>query len=338
MKKDTLVKDYVSLSKALGSKTEDVQWWWGNVSIKTSDRNMYIKASWTLLKDITSKNIGAQIDYKKIKHWMLPLLSTKSIKTSDKEIDKIIQENTSSPWKRASIETSMHIILPQKIVFHNHSIYVNIFACAKNGDKHLQTLFGKKVAHIDYSSPWAWLSMKIFKKHWLKAPNILMLKNHGIILHADSIKEIKVNYVSIIKSIKDFLKKKWIKLFKNEAITVNKWIYAANLYPSNTLKKIILKKKLSKHLYPDSIVFGEDIIFDGKKNQMQMNKVVVQTGNAQKDISILENLLAINYILYVHQMLWLATEFLSSKDIRYILDMEQEKYRKALYDKNKTCK
>jgi len=47
----------------------------------------------------------------------------------------------------------MHIILPQKIVFHNHSIYVNIFACAKNGDKHLQTLFGKKVAHIDYSSP-----------------------------------------------------------------------------------------------------------------------------------------------------------------------------------------
>ncbi|MCX6824753.1 MAG: class II aldolase/adducin family protein [candidate division SR1 bacterium] len=331
MGKKELIEDYIDLAKKLGSKIEDVQGGGGNISIKVSSTDMYIKASGSLLKDIDKKNIGAHINYEKIKKKLQLHLKNKSTGAIEKKIDSHIQENTHTLDKKASIETSMHILLPGKIVFHNHSIYINIFSCSKNGEKHFEQLFGEKINFIRYASPGAGLSRRIYKKHGLASPQTLILENHGIIIHSDNKEEIITTYLSTKKKIKDFLKKKGIKLFENGLIQGGKGITWGTLSPHNMLKKFIIKNKLSKHMYPDSIVFGEDILFDGVKNYIQGDKIVINTGNTKKDISILENLVAINYILYVHDTLGFKSKFLGAKEIKYILNMDQEKYRKSLY-------
>ena len=85
------------------------------------------------------------------------------------------------------MEYLMHLKIPSKYVVHYHPIYVLPYLCSD-----YKFNFGTV---IDYVHPGKHLADEIKKIENLS--NTIFLKNHGVIIHADSIDEIRKLYYKI---------------------------------------------------------------------------------------------------------------------------------------------
>ena len=93
---------------------------------------------------------------------------------------------------RPSIETGFHSFL-KKYVIHTHSVYANILTCSKSYEKIINKIFkNDNFISIKYFPPGTILTRNILHEYnnfYLlnkKYPEIIFLKNHGIIVHAES--------------------------------------------------------------------------------------------------------------------------------------------------------
>ena len=90
---------------------------------------------------------------------------------------------------RASIETSFHALLPQKVVVHVHSVNTLAWAVQRDGEQKLATLL--------QGLPWAWIPYirpgppltKLMSQHLQGGPVVWVLANHGLIVAADTVAE-----------------------------------------------------------------------------------------------------------------------------------------------------
>ena len=99
------------LSAKLGNDLSLIQACGGNTSIKL-DGKLWVKASGKKLKNALNEDIFVSLDLIKITNQL-------SINNSKKELNF---KNICSSSLRASIETSLHAIMPYKVVLHTHSV------------------------------------------------------------------------------------------------------------------------------------------------------------------------------------------------------------------------
>jgi len=231
---DTALTELVRISKAVGSDSSLVLGSFGNTSVKTEDdKYMYIKASGTVLKDMTGK-----IGWRRLKIApVLAIMKDKSIAeiTVGERESKVAEsllfaaDDNIAPDIKPSIESCFHSIL-DRYVIHLHPVMVLAYACAENGRQELQKLFQQEktppvwVPYANIGYPLAKKIQKLvydYKNRYDKKPEIMFLQNHGLVVTAndsDTALRLVRKVVNICSSRLKLPKPLKIKTPDNEAI------------------------------------------------------------------------------------------------------------------------
>ncbi len=322
------IENYLYLCKRYGSHLKDVQWTGGNISVKLTDDEMVIKASWTLLKNVNEEKPGASLSYQTLNQKFSAYLGKAISQENESLLTAEISQLVTTTGARASMETPMHALIPYKYVVHTHNIYANVFLCATHGQRKLEHVIGEWFWWVPATIPWLALAQEISKLYANeKKPKIVFLENHGIIVSADSVEEVVELYETLEERLTHYMNHLWVELLPHEIdISEQSWnTYGIELLPQIT-DAFKTKEYLTKlFLYPDAVVFGKSLELN--KMTLSGNTAILAWFTKQQATNYLEHLVAINYILYAHQQLWRQTQTLPQSFVSYLDEMEQEKYR-----------
>jgi rhamnose utilization protein RhaD (predicted bifunctional aldolase and dehydrogenase) len=176
-----LPKEFVSLSQQIGADPLLVQGPGGNTSIKI-DGQMWIKASGTELAEAYDKNIFVAVDPAKA---LLELEGAGDGSCRSALIDP-------ECGLRPSIETTFHAMFQKKFVFHFHSVATICHAIAEEGRASLtDKLDGLTWVSAPYMKPGIPLTKAIRAAVGNYDVQVVVLENHGVIVVADTIEEIR---------------------------------------------------------------------------------------------------------------------------------------------------
>jgi rhamnose utilization protein RhaD (predicted bifunctional aldolase and dehydrogenase) len=249
--------DINSFCKKVGSSFNLAQGPGGNISYKEKGV-LWIKASGKWLENANKENIFVPVKQEGL---------IESLKRGDYVTKKEIIKKT---LPKASIEISLHAILPFKYVIHLHIISILKFLVRKNYIKEIEKITNKEfnASYIDYVKPGPDLAWKM-EKEIINAgqKKIYFLQNHGVVICSDSLLEID----KIINKLEITFKPYFHELEYN----FNKKINSPNsdysfIYPEkyNYLAYNLFNKIFdSWALYPDHLVFlgTSPNIFDSVK-------------------------------------------------------------------------
>lgn len=250
------MEEFIKASRKLGDDKTLVQGPGGNTSIKVRDL-LYVKASGTLLKNI-SKTFGISC----CKFMLVKQSLTSS--HNERKFLQVINESVvkDKSFGQPSMETGFHAAISSKYVIHLHSIYPNVISSAKFGNRLLKKiLVGTPFLSIDYTNPGFTLAKKLSRKK--KLPPLIILRNHGIIVHGDRLNECIKLVQATNESFKYYLAKQAVSTqfkisngvagrkhtFPDSAVfgSKNSEIASANRYIIDTIKQLKLKPRyLSK--------------------------------------------------------------------------------------------
>lgn len=254
------VKEFCAL---IGADPLLVQGAGGNISWKDSGI-LWVKASGAWLADAKKKEIFTPVDQVKLK-----CLFDKN----GYDID-VASAALNNNGLRPSIETLLHVLMPQKIVIHLHSVEIISYMVKSDPRRTIERFVWGDIEwiFIDYHKPGVDLARAVFKALEAKPhANVVFLENHGVVVGAESINGAW------------FILKKLINLFKSKPLSYcgmpcgykNKEIFKKNGYTPCVERKA--EMLVSNHeiairlhkiwaLYPDHIVFlgGVPAIFDEK--------------------------------------------------------------------------
>ena len=200
---DKALKQLIDISRTVGADPALVSGASGNTSVKTDDgRFIYIKASGTPLKDMTSRkgyrklHLDNAIDI--IADTSLLKLDINIVQTViARRLFKVCDDrfgSTSPP----SIELPLHTCL-DKYVIHLHPVAVNAYTCSRNGKAKLQKLFEdlpQPALWVPYADPGFNFGQKMstsvasYKRRFKKLPQIVFMQNHGLIVSANTEKKV----------------------------------------------------------------------------------------------------------------------------------------------------
>jgi rhamnose utilization protein RhaD (predicted bifunctional aldolase and dehydrogenase) len=286
------MKAIIKLSRQLGQNIAYVQGRGGNASFKTGSR-MYVKSSGVLMKDLTIDHFLA-CKYKNIAVFFDNQIDASNVDTALNAVveDSMIKISSSV---KPSLETGMHAVLPSRYVIHTHSIYANVFNCMDQPEKYLEMiLHAYSFKQIPYKNPGFFLASYLADLQKSEPlPSLIFLRNHGLVLHGNTLREI----VSLHKKVNELLRQ---FIEKRTGIT---------FIPSNN------NLKMANHLFPDSIVYSE--VEENKitpKNMREFHEIVSAT----------------QYIHEVVKVLGEKIVYISDENVRYIQELEREKYRMRL--------
>jgi len=142
---------------------------------------MWIKASGTWLANACESELFVPVE-------LDPLLS--ALKADDKRAEKsidFVHESLNKNKLRPSIETSVHAVLPQKVVLHIHCVDTIALAVQTQAEQ----LFTKLLKDfnwlwVPYCRPGLPLS-KYIAAHLEPQTDVIVLGNHGLVVAADSV-------------------------------------------------------------------------------------------------------------------------------------------------------
>ena len=191
--------DFVRISNAAGQDPSFVQGGGGNTSIKTDDgKYMYIKASGTALKDMTSKKGWRRIKLAPVIALMQDEgLAKLPVPIREPEVVNrllLACDDNVTDGSRPSVEAHLHAYLG-KCVIHLHPSSVGAYVNAKEGQEKLEKLFK------DLKKPFLWvpcadpgymvakkivgLTAKYEQKFGVK-PQVIFLEKHGLFISTSS--------------------------------------------------------------------------------------------------------------------------------------------------------
>jgi putative hydrolase of the HAD superfamily len=315
------VDELIFLSKYFGQSTLNIQGPGGNISIKL-DNIIFIKSSGAVLGNLSYSDGYCLADNNKC----LELLK------NGKELE--LKNTKIFGYKIPSMETFFHSFM-KKYTVHVHFTLANIFFCSNK--KFELNNFPYNYEIVKYIPPGLLLANEVYKKY-RKDTDIYFLENHGIIITSTSLNTIIEMYENIYKYFTKFLENLSISEFNDELNTfyINKEYYFQKNrscvirsidYPYKILEKI-------KYCFPDLAIFIEKIgIFDNieefYENMDNYNIIIIN----KKIYLIAENLTKIYYLIelidkYRILSLYSYENLNSINDVKYLQNMEQEKFRK----------
>ena len=147
--------------------------------------------------------------------------------------------------KKPTMEYSLHKLIKSKYVMHYHPVYILPFLCSDYD-------FGDRVV-INYVNPGEDLSEALEEsvKSTNSCPNVIFLRNHGVIIHADCLHSLK----SVYNSLRDeFFLKNNRAYTPDDYVNLNNpelWLFRnviENLANMNNLKLKTLSKENKDYL------------------------------------------------------------------------------------------
>jgi rhamnose utilization protein RhaD (predicted bifunctional aldolase and dehydrogenase) len=172
--------DLKRVSSKVGSDPLLVQGAGGNTSIKDGDV-MWIKASGTWLKDAGTKDIFVPLNLAELGH---------ALERDDPACESctdFVRADLNPNQLRPSIETSVHGLMPQKIVVHVHCVSTIAWAIRANAAVVLEPVLDRfNWSWIPYARPGLQLSRAI-RQNMKPGSDVLILGNHGLAVAADTV-------------------------------------------------------------------------------------------------------------------------------------------------------
>lgn len=294
----------------------------GNTSVKKKE-TMLIKASGFTFKNVTD-GIG------------LVWVNNDLIK---KEIDRNFEDNAveSTPANaicsipeglRPSMEFEFHAAL-DKYVLHTHSIYVNVVTCCTADSSILNDIFHDiPFVFVPYIMPGHPLAAYIYKKvTGGETANIYFLKNHGIIVHANTIDEVISLYDLVQQRIIDYL-----SLNSINVDSLNNNLFFNQI--SNGFDRMMIEDVRDSIIVPDQSIFFRnkisdvnplsDVYFDVDNQKISIS------GSAKFAEATISMLRMIYYVISNHKRLSLVSEFISKSELDRLHGLSSEKYRESI--------
>ena len=311
------VNQLIFLSKYFGQSVLNIQGPGGNISIKLDDI-IFIKSSGAVLGNL-SYNEGYCLAN-----------NVKCIELLDNNKELELKNSKIFGYKIPSMETFFNSFM-KKYTVHIHFTLSNILFCSNKDFSIDGSQYKYKI--IKYIPPGLLLAKEIYKKYD-KDIDIYFLENHGIIITSNELNNIIEIYENTYKYFNNMLNNK----FNNELNTfyINKEYYLRKNrtlvirtidYPYQILEKI-------KYCFPDLAIFIEKIgIFNNLEelyeNMDNFNIIIL---NIQIYICA-ENLNKLYYLVELidkYKVLSLYSyDYLNNiDDVKYLQNMEQEKFRK----------
>lgn len=296
----TSVNELIYLSKFFGQSVLDVQGQGGNISVKHNDM-MFIKCSGAVLGDISLKEGYCIVNYL---------------------TRELLQGN------KPSMEIDFHCNL-KKYTVHLHFIPANIYLCSNSAEVHFKSL-KKRFLLIDYIEPGEELANKIREKY--NNEPLILLKNHGIIITADTIDEIHKTYNELFD-------------FCNQTGRYSNEIDCKTIHLSirDRFEKSVICREYTgnfdnfkeiKYCFPDIAVYAQNIIHVHSLDEITRFEKVPDIILYNRRIFIItENLrkyYLITEILQAYEQIVTDCSNLQLLNVTTLTNMEAEKYRKNL--------
>jgi rhamnose utilization protein RhaD (predicted bifunctional aldolase and dehydrogenase) len=219
----------------------------GNVSWKQEGR-LAIKASGKWLSKAKEEDIFVFVDLDSLKRDIKK-------KQFDTNPELSIQSRL-----RPSIETTMHALMPHKIVLHVHAVEPLAYLVREDCEEELRSSLDPNLEWIivDYVKPGALLASAI-NDALLRKPdaNIIFLRNHGIVVGAETSQEI----LSLIEAINKSLSEKQFPVKTSHSGSLNNSLKGYQLIQDSCIQNLALSSHLYSRLdeywvlYPDHAVF-----------------------------------------------------------------------------------
>jgi rhamnose utilization protein RhaD (predicted bifunctional aldolase and dehydrogenase) len=323
-------KDFISISQEIGSQKNLVQGAGGNTSYK-EDNIMWVKASGTWLSEATLKDIFVAVDYKKIK---------KNIenKTNNPTSDSVISKSILRP----SIETTLHALMPHKVVIHTHPVDVLTWLVAENGEMLIDDkLTDFSWCWIPYTKPGENLTNAIKEKLKNKSVDILFLQNHGLVVGGNSCDEAINKMNKLISKLK--VKPRDLNVLDNELLNQYAKTLDMRIPKYSSIQSLALDEVSFNFcnirggvIFPDQAVFlgasipcFNDLNAINKETPLLVikDKGVFVSCSSKKDVDeILLSLAEVLLRLEKEQTI----RYLEKDEISSLLDWDAEKYRQNL--------
>lgn len=171
-----------ALSARVGADPRLVQGAGGNASLEDAG-TLWVKASGTWLADALRREIFLPLDVADVR--------TRLASDAAEPLEGLVGPSGLRP----SIETSLHALLPQRVVLHVHSIDAIAWAVREDGASAAAArLAGLRWAWVPYRRPGIPLTRAIeaaLAQHDGPAPpDVLLLANHGLVVAADSVEAV----------------------------------------------------------------------------------------------------------------------------------------------------
>ena len=348
------LSEFSRVSKTVGARADYVQGGGGNTSVKLDGGLMAIKASGFCLKDIEVDKAYAVLDYEALRKFYFESNPSdfedveKAGSTKAKEVTKTIEGLAAL---RPSVEAGFHSVL-DTYVAHSHSVYANLAACSVECTEMVKkALAGADYTwgEVPYTDPGARLTFSIrdelarVEKETGKRPNVIFMRNHGLIAHADDpdtclkIHEDVNNRVAEAFGITGTSFPK-VGLKKTECGLVEADCdFLKEMLSSGEFDE---KFFLETPLYPDQMVFliGAFGFGDGKPEEGQCladpktGRLVFNMDEGKAQV-IAETITAVTFIAHTIRKNGLTLSTMGEAAKKFIANWESDKYRKSLAGK-----
>lgn len=198
------LKTIVELSHEFGS-VDYVKGGGGNTSVK-DERTLWVKPSGTTLGGLTEKTFVA-MNRAKINE--LYTVETPTEAAAREELVKnLMAAAVENDAGRPSVEAPLHNAFNARFVVHTHPALVNGMTCAKEGEAVCRRLFPDAL-WVEYIDPGYTLCMEVRRRMAAyeqangREPSLLVLKNHGIFIAAETADEIRALYARVMGALDD---------------------------------------------------------------------------------------------------------------------------------------
>lgn len=172
--------DFRRASCLIGSDISLTQGAGGNTSIKLAPDVMRVKASGKWLSQALEDDIFVDVDWSVI---------NRNIAAGSADVlSGAIAENCNG--LRPSIETTLHSLMPHRVVYHTHSVRAISHAIWRNSHSLLrERLKGIDWAYIPYTKPGEPLTGLVHRALRLRKKDVLVIQNHGLVVGGDTVEE-----------------------------------------------------------------------------------------------------------------------------------------------------
>ena len=240
-----------TLSARVGADPLLVQAAGGNTSLKDQGV-MWIKASGTWLKDALTRDIFVPLDHAAI----MDALARKD--PACESCTAFVRTDLNSTGLRPSIETTVHALMPQRVVVHVHCVNTIAWAIRSDAEARLTELLqGFDWAFIPYARPGLPLADAIAAR-MRPGVDVLVLGNHGLAVAAESVAAADALLARVVaavtRPVRSAAKPDRARL---EALSQGRPYHPAEMDETHALATDSLALKRGEHavFYPDHVVF-----------------------------------------------------------------------------------
>lgn len=337
------IKELIDISQYAGERADYTQGGGGNTSVKNFDNGMMlIKASGYRLVDIDETTAFVAVDKNKIESYYnsVDLSVEKDYEKESAEVSKnSVVAIAGMQTLRPSVEVGFHAIL-KKYVIHTHSVYANLLTCSQEGESLAEKLFKDKdfgFIFLPYINPGFELTLAMknkidcFVKENGKYPEVIFMKNHGLVVTGDYNDRVKCVNTDVNETIRkyfdleDNFRKVTLKATETGFVSETKIV--TDFVKENLLDKAMLDKY---PLYPDQLVYLNNILAHSP------NTLVVKDGNVYYNTDIKqattleETLAAYLFVVTTVKKANLTLSTMNEKEVYFINNWEAEKYRRSV--------